>query len=130
MGDYTISRYTSLFTTKRNNTDEFLIYSSITNCFINVSEDVFQKINLARKNGNINKSLFSKNTSEFLKEAKIIVAPTADDAFVRQCEIDTYISNYASSHMSLSLHQHHHVILYVHIAMKNPNQIILCQTVL
>lgn len=56
MGDYTISRYTSLFTTKRNNTDEFLIYSSITNCFINVSEDVFQKINLARKNGNINKS--------------------------------------------------------------------------
>lgn len=103
MGDYTISRYTSLFTTKRNNTDEFLIYSSITNCFINVSEDVFQKINLARKNGNINKSLFSKNTSEFLKEAKIIVAPTADDAFVRQCEIDTYISNYASSHMSLSL---------------------------
>lgn len=100
---YVISRYTSLFSIKIKNVVNYLIYNSITNSFIKVNKELFRIIAIAKENGGINKLMFSQSIFDYLEKAKIIVTPIDDDAYVRQCEIDTIIENYASSHMSLSL---------------------------
>lgn len=103
MDNYVISRYSFVFKSKINNAVKYLIYTSTTNSFVEVSEHIYTTINTAKEKGEINTSLLSEKAVKFLKETKIVVSPTEDDAFVRQCEIDTYIDNFASSHMSLSL---------------------------
>ena len=103
MINYVVSRYTSIFSMEIEGVENYLIYNSITNSFTRVNKIIFENITHAKKKGKINKSIFSQNVLEYLEKAKIIVTPIDDDAYVRQCEINTFIGNFASSHMSLSL---------------------------
>lgn len=103
MERFVVSRYTSLFSMKTKDIEEFLVYNSVTNSFIKVGEDLFRNIADAKKRGMMRKDAFPDEIFDILKEAMIIVAPMDDDAYVRQCELETLLNSYASSHLSLSL---------------------------
>ncbi|MCC8185931.1 MAG: radical SAM protein [Bacteroides sp.] len=100
MEDLILSRYTRLFSTQEDNQIVYLVYNSRTNAFVKLSKHIYDTLDACKSESF---STLSPEQIKTLREAKMLVVPGEDEAYVNQCEMKTHLDTFSPTHLSLSL---------------------------
>lgn len=95
-----ISRYTYLFKSTKNGN---LIYNARTNSFAELSDSMFERLEIIRSSPERINELFTQDDLDILSKTKILVKENEDDDYVMMEKLHYFMSAFSPNYLNLTI---------------------------